>query len=320
MNRKVSLGSIEGYRSMERNIAPPSICHSNISFCLFKGAFLYDMFIKPEWDQVPKEWNELGIHRPEWEDTENINGGRWQVVLPAPKIFYTAGETVVFREQKRAKFRMNEHSEALDAPEVVDLIWREVCLNMVGNNISIDDGVNGATIQFKQERFKLSVWMDSVDHDKMLNVGMALCNILAKYWPYVIHECNCIKTVFDDTRLEWVRNMSPNSISLKFFLHNQKSNTSELTYQLRYGVPKENPETTNFGAIYTPNEWPPADASKSKCKNAENFTLGFNLIKSIEGTSTPLPCPIFFEKPKDNKPPTSGLLNTVGLGNRNRNY
>ena len=83
--------------------------------------------------------------RPDWEDEQNVRGGRWMVIRS--------------RDQ-------------------LDLGWREITMALVGETLGqgLDERVTGAVVNVRGKTNKIGVWLE--DNTLMRNVGERLREVL----------------------------------------------------------------------------------------------------------------------------------------------
>lgn len=82
--------------------------------------------------------------RPMWEDPQNRNGGRMTVI---------------------------NTSKAKHAIPVIDEIWQDVLLFLIGEYFNGTNDVCGAVLNVRQYGFKLAVWTTHSEKDKIIAIG-----------------------------------------------------------------------------------------------------------------------------------------------------
>ncbi|KAL1115433.1 hypothetical protein AAG570_007463 [Ranatra chinensis] len=116
-----SFNTIEDFWCLFNHVKPVSLLKHGSDYSLFKD----------------------GI-RPMWEDSANVNGGRWLINL----------------DKKMSHSKLNE-------------FWLEVAMCMIGECFyGYNDRVCGATINVRNRGHKIGVWLNSSDNEReVIHIG-----------------------------------------------------------------------------------------------------------------------------------------------------
>lgn len=89
--------------------------------------------------------------KPEWEDSANANGGRWQ---------YT------FNNKRNAM-------------QVIDDLWLRGLLAVIGETIEDDENeVNGIVLNIRKQVIRVGIWTKDCDEPKLATIGERLKKVL----------------------------------------------------------------------------------------------------------------------------------------------